>query len=206
MLGRPGARQLLEPGERRLGLDALLRRCAVARAHGPQTAQDARSRTRRPPSRSPATDWPLITIPLFVRVSPDTMKNKSDRQGRTGPSTSHCRRPCERYYYFVHLSSRTAERRNPWQDWTWPSNTGRSRRRRGRTSRRRSPRPRSQYGRWIHRVEWSPDRTAVSVAGTGFDVRLSYDERKVYARGTIPMAVKLLEGPITAFVARALKK
>jgi len=44
-----------------------------------------------------------------------------------------------------------------------------------------------------------------SVAGTGFDVRLSYDDRKVYARGTIPMALKLLEGPIKAFVARALK-
>ncbi len=64
---------------------------------------------------------------------------------------------------------------------------------------------RSQYGRWIHRVEWSEDRTAVDVAGPGFDVRLSYDDRKVYARGTIPMAVKLLEGPIKAFVARALK-
>ena len=63
----------------------------------------------------------------------------------------------------------------------------------------------SQYGRWVRRLEWSPDRTAVNVAGTGFDVRLSYDDRKVYARGTIPMAVKLLEAPIKAFIARALK-
>jgi hypothetical protein len=63
----------------------------------------------------------------------------------------------------------------------------------------------SQYARWIRRLEWSPDRTAVDVGGTGFDVRLSYDDRKVYARGTIPMAVKLLEGPIKAFIARALK-
>jgi hypothetical protein len=63
----------------------------------------------------------------------------------------------------------------------------------------------ARYGGWIRRLEWTPDRTAVSVAGTGFDVRLSYDERKVYARGTIPMAAKLLEGSITAFIARALK-
>ena len=63
----------------------------------------------------------------------------------------------------------------------------------------------SQYGRWVRRLEWSPDRTSVDVSGAGFDVRLSYDDRKVYARGTIPMAVKLLEAPIRAFIARALK-
>lgn len=64
---------------------------------------------------------------------------------------------------------------------------------------------RSQYGRFIRRLEWSPDRTEVHVTGSGFDVRLSFDDRKVYARGTVPMAAKLLEGPIKAFIARALK-
>ncbi len=64
---------------------------------------------------------------------------------------------------------------------------------------------RTKYGTWIRRMDWSPDRTAVSVAGIGFDVRLSYDDRKVYARGTIPMVLKLLEGPIWAFVAQALE-
>jgi hypothetical protein len=63
----------------------------------------------------------------------------------------------------------------------------------------------AHYGRWIQKVEWSPDRTAVNVSGTGFDVRLSFDERKVYARGTIPMAAKLLEAPIKVFLARALR-
>lgn len=63
----------------------------------------------------------------------------------------------------------------------------------------------ARYARWLHRLEWSGDRTAVEVSGPGFDVRLSYDDRKVYARGTIPMALKLLEGPIQAFIARALK-
>lgn len=63
----------------------------------------------------------------------------------------------------------------------------------------------AQYGRWVRKIEWSPDRTAVNFSGAKFDVRLSYDERKVYARGTIPMAAKLLEVPIKAFLARALK-
>ena len=63
----------------------------------------------------------------------------------------------------------------------------------------------SQYGRFIRRLEWSPDRTGVQVSGTGFDVRLSYDDLKVYARGTVPMLAKLLEGPIKAFISRALK-
>ncbi len=54
-------------------------------------------------------------------------------------------------------------------------------------------------------MDWSPDRTAVSVAGTGFDVRLSYDDRKVYARSTILMALERLDGPIRPFLARALK-
>lgn len=63
----------------------------------------------------------------------------------------------------------------------------------------------SQYGRWIQRLEWSPERDAVDVSGAGFDVRISFDEQKVYARGKIPMAAKLLEGPIRAFLARALK-
>ncbi len=63
----------------------------------------------------------------------------------------------------------------------------------------------AQYARWFHRLEWSGDRTAVDVSGPGFDVRLSYDDRRVYARGTIPMALKLLQGPIQAFITRALK-
>ncbi len=62
-----------------------------------------------------------------------------------------------------------------------------------------------RYGGWLRRLDWSPDRTAVSVAGTGFDVEISFDDRKVYARGTIPLAFKILEAPIKAFAARAWK-
>jgi len=61
-----------------------------------------------------------------------------------------------------------------------------------------------RYAAWIHRIEWAPDRTAVTAVGSGFDVRISYDSRKVYARGTIPLALKLLEGPAKALVARAM--
>jgi hypothetical protein len=63
----------------------------------------------------------------------------------------------------------------------------------------------SQYGAWIHRLEWSPDRTSVAAAGTGFDIRLSYDDRNVHGGGTLPMTVKLLAGSIKAFIARSLK-
>jgi hypothetical protein len=42
------------------------------------------------------------------------------------------------------------------------------------------------------------------VTGSGFRVELWHDDQKVYARGTIPLAFKLLEGPMKAFVARAL--
>jgi hypothetical protein len=63
----------------------------------------------------------------------------------------------------------------------------------------------ARYGKWVRKMEWSPDRTAVHVGGTGFDVEISYDDRKVYARGTIPLAFKILEGPIKAFIAIALR-
>ena len=61
-----------------------------------------------------------------------------------------------------------------------------------------------RYAAWIHRLEWSSDRTAVTVAGKGFEVEVSYDDQKVYARGTIPLAFKLLEGLVKSHIAQAL--
>jgi hypothetical protein len=58
----------------------------------------------------------------------------------------------------------------------------------------------TRFARWIHRLEWSPDRTAVTVTGAGFDVVVSYDDQNVYARGTIPLAFKLLEGVLKSHV------
>ena len=35
-------------------------------------------------------------------------------------------------------------------------------------------------------------------------MELSYDDHKVYARGSVPLAFKLFEAPIRSFIARAL--
>jgi len=62
----------------------------------------------------------------------------------------------------------------------------------------------SQFRMWIHRAEWSVDRTQVTLHGTGYEVALSYDDQKVYARGTVPLAFKLLEAPVKAFIKKTL--
>ncbi len=62
----------------------------------------------------------------------------------------------------------------------------------------------SEYGRWITRCEWALDRKSVKLGGSKFEVVVSHDDQKVYAQGVVPWGVKFLEGPIRAFVARAL--
>ncbi len=61
-----------------------------------------------------------------------------------------------------------------------------------------------QFHMWIHGAEWSVDRTQVTLHGTGYEVALSYDDQKVYARGNVPLAFKLLEGPVKAFIKKTL--
>jgi hypothetical protein len=61
-----------------------------------------------------------------------------------------------------------------------------------------------RYGKYIHRADWSEDRGSVRMAGPGFDVELSHDDKKVYAHGTVSWAFKLMEGPIKAFITQAL--
>ncbi len=63
-----------------------------------------------------------------------------------------------------------------------------------------------QYGQYIQRVEWSNDREVADLSGPGFAVRLSFDDRKVYAKGTVPLIAKVIEKPIKMFLARVLKK
>jgi hypothetical protein len=53
-----------------------------------------------------------------------------------------------------------------------------------------------RFGVWIHRVDWSADRSSVRLTGPGFDVELSYDDQKFYARGTVPLVARLIERPI----------
>jgi hypothetical protein len=61
-----------------------------------------------------------------------------------------------------------------------------------------------RFSKWIHRAEWSTNRDSVKMVGPGFDVVLSYDDKKVYARGSVPLAFKLMEVPIKAFITQTL--
>jgi hypothetical protein len=62
----------------------------------------------------------------------------------------------------------------------------------------------TRFATWVHQVIWSDDRTSVTLIGTGFNVVLSYDEQKVYVHGTVPIAFKMMEGPVKSLIAQAL--
>jgi hypothetical protein len=62
----------------------------------------------------------------------------------------------------------------------------------------------AQFKAWIERADWAEDRGSVRVVGPRIDVRLSYDEHKVYARGSVPIAFKLIEAPIRSYIEHAL--
>jgi len=62
----------------------------------------------------------------------------------------------------------------------------------------------TRFGKWVHQVTWADDRSSVKLVGHGFDVDLTYDDKKVYIRGTVPIAFKLMEQPIKAFIVHAL--
>ncbi len=62
----------------------------------------------------------------------------------------------------------------------------------------------TRFAKWVRQVNWSEDRSRVALAGPGFDVELTYDDKKVYVRGTVPFAFKLMEGPIRLFITQAL--
>jgi hypothetical protein len=54
----------------------------------------------------------------------------------------------------------------------------------------------SRYGSRIGQVDWSEDRRSATISGSGFKVRVWYDERFFHAQGRIPLAWKLLEGVV----------
>jgi hypothetical protein len=64
----------------------------------------------------------------------------------------------------------------------------------------------AQHGHWIKHVEWSADRTSAIVSGPGYRLTLSFDDQNVYAKGNVPLAFKLLEGPVRKFVEQTLAK
>lgn len=63
-----------------------------------------------------------------------------------------------------------------------------------------------EHGHWIKTVEWSDDRTSAILSGPAYRVTLSFDEQNVHVRGTIPLALKLLERPIRRFVEELLER
>jgi Putative polyhydroxyalkanoic acid system protein (PHA_gran_rgn) len=65
-------------------------------------------------------------------------------------------------------------------------------------------RAQEKYGSHIGRIEWSPDQTAATLSGTGFEVRLSVDPESVHATGHVPFFFKLFEGQVRKFVQETL--
>jgi hypothetical protein len=64
----------------------------------------------------------------------------------------------------------------------------------------------AQHGRWIKHVEWSADRKSAIVSGPAYRLTLSFDDQNIYAKGNVPLALKLLEGPVRKFVEQTLAK
>jgi hypothetical protein len=64
----------------------------------------------------------------------------------------------------------------------------------------------AHHGRWIRHVEWSVDRKSAILTGPAYQLTLSFDDQNVYARGTVPLALKWLEGPVRRFVEQTLAK
>ncbi len=64
----------------------------------------------------------------------------------------------------------------------------------------------AHHHHWIKQVEWSADRTSAIVSGPAYRLTLSFDDQNVYARGHVPLALKLLEGPVRKFVEQTLAK
>jgi hypothetical protein len=63
----------------------------------------------------------------------------------------------------------------------------------------------ARYGKWIGQVDWADDRQAATLSGSGFEVRLWYDERSFHAQGSIPMAWKLLEPAVRHHIRKMIE-
>ncbi len=63
-----------------------------------------------------------------------------------------------------------------------------------------------RYGSWIARLDWSDDRHCATATGTGYEVRLWYDERFVHVQGQVPLAWKLFEGAIRSRIRKAIDR
>jgi hypothetical protein len=54
----------------------------------------------------------------------------------------------------------------------------------------------ARFGAMIHTVEWSPDRSAVSLSGTGFSGRVWVDAQEAHAVVDVPILGRLLASPL----------
>ncbi|QEH31960.1 hypothetical protein OJF2_04270 [Aquisphaera giovannonii] len=62
----------------------------------------------------------------------------------------------------------------------------------------------ADHSRWIHKVDWADDRKSAVLHGPSYAVTLSFDDQHVYAKGKIPLALKLFEGPVRRYVEHML--
>ena len=56
----------------------------------------------------------------------------------------------------------------------------------------------TQFGAVIRRVEWTADRTRVTLEGVGVHVEMWVDDRHVHALGDLPALGALLGGPLAS--------
>ena len=63
-----------------------------------------------------------------------------------------------------------------------------------------------RYGSWVGRVDWSDDRRWATIAGSGYEVRLWYDEHFVHAQGHVPLAWKLFEGAVRHQIRKVIER
>jgi hypothetical protein len=64
----------------------------------------------------------------------------------------------------------------------------------------------TQLGGMIHRVEWSADRSAVTLAGMGFTGRVWVDSEEAHAVIDVPLLGRLLASPLVTVLKGQLEQ
>jgi len=64
---------------------------------------------------------------------------------------------------------------------------------------------RGRFALLVQRVEWSADRSGVTLSGTGFNVEMRVDAQDVHVTGDIPLLGQLLGGPLAAGLKRIVQ-
>jgi|SRR6516162_8658794 hypothetical protein len=65
---------------------------------------------------------------------------------------------------------------------------------------------RGRFALLIHAIEWSDDRNAVKLSGTGFLVEMRVDAQDVHVRGDIPVLGPLLGGPLASGLKKVVRQ